>query len=436
MVNFKYVGSSNVEQNERCRNNTVMGTVATTESLTELAKVLELFFKGLAECGLLTTYSVQLQGTAVDFAVQVKYQFLLLQFVRSLQDVLTKTPPVPGHELRREAGTQTVEEGQLTPLVFAQAEDQLEWVEDGGKGTTTDIIVTCHPSALAAITGHGFIAAAPSSPPEEGQSPPVSMTESEKPAAYMDSGTETSLENVAVTDLKPFMAGTESLVLETYEQEPTNVMHIVVASAAAEDQSPKSESLFICEVCQKTFRSASSLEAHQSSKHRPRGQCDLCEERFGSVQSLQEHCRTQHGGRGCFHCLACGKRFMTRLSFRRHMDTHGGKKGAVCDMCGKTFSRPDYLQKHYMTHTGHRPFHCTVCPRQFISSSQLKVHQKTHTGVKEHVCNMCNKAFSRGDKLKDHVLRHLNIKRFHCSMCQRDYAEKRDLTKHLKVHAT
>lgn len=39
----------------------------------------------LAECGLLTTYSVQLQGTAVDFSVQIKYQFLLLQFVKSLQ---------------------------------------------------------------------------------------------------------------------------------------------------------------------------------------------------------------------------------------------------------------------------------------------------------------------------------------------------------------
>jgi hypothetical protein len=39
----------------------------------------------LAECGLLTTYSVQLQGTTVDFSVQMKYQFLLLQFVKSLQ---------------------------------------------------------------------------------------------------------------------------------------------------------------------------------------------------------------------------------------------------------------------------------------------------------------------------------------------------------------
>ncbi|PSN34214.1 hypothetical protein C0J52_13133 [Blattella germanica] len=62
-----------------------MGTVVTTESLTALAKVLELFFKGMADCGLLTTYSVQLQGSAVDFAVQIKFRFLLLQFVKSLQ---------------------------------------------------------------------------------------------------------------------------------------------------------------------------------------------------------------------------------------------------------------------------------------------------------------------------------------------------------------
>ncbi|PSN34213.1 hypothetical protein C0J52_13134, partial [Blattella germanica] len=407
-------------------------------------------------------------------------------------NVLLKIPCIPGHECSREVATQTTDQADfiqaanvppehLGPLVeacvFAQTPDGLSWVDEEERGlkgeisagfkalgTTTDIIVACHPATLAAITSHSFVAtpiaeiqhpvSADSmllkpciesnrecSPADDGGgSPTESLPESEsivtdavdKSTAastnYINSPTENvaSLENVTVMDLKPFITSgsnngipsslkvefgsagqeMESLVLDSYEQDrsndcdppSTNVMHIVVASTAVppvgDPEAPivveqvvekveenskltKRGDHYVCEVCERTFRSACSLEIHLS--------------RFASVQGLQEHCRTEHGGKGCFNCAVCGKRFMTKLSFRRHMDTHGGKKGAVCD---------------------------------------------THTGIKEHVCDMCNKAFSRGDKLKDHMLRHLNIKRYHCTLCKRDYAEKRDLTKHLKVHMT
>ncbi|XP_023706476.1 transcriptional regulator Kaiso isoform X2 [Cryptotermes secundus] len=488
-----------------------MVTVATTESLTELAKVLEFFFKGLAECGLLTTYSVQLQGTAVDFAVQIKYQSLLFQFIKSLQSVLLKIPSLPGHEYNREISTQTTEETNLIEVnlhnaptsnvseqlgslveacVFTQTDDSLELVDDEWRelkgeistsfiaqskamGTTTDIIVTCHPASLAAISNHSFVAAPVSevstavsnddsvlikpcingsvvrgddcSPTVEEESPPGSLTGTElvtveaidrtaeqhqsTTETIIDSGAKTALKIVAVTNLKPFMITNppgvlsnsfkvafgsqqevESLVLQTYEREDTkdcddvsgaatNVMRITVASEvgppaahpeptevekngkeeAKDGEADTGTAIFICEMCDKTFESACSLEVHQSEKHRTQGQCDLCQQRFGTTQSLQGHCQAKHGGRGCFTCVVCDKHFMTKLSYRRHMNTHGGKKGAVCDMCGKTFSRPDYLQKHYMTHTGHRPHQCAECPRKFISSSQLKVHQRvTH----------------------------------------------------------
>lgn len=53
---------------------------------------------------------------------------------------------------------------------------------------------------------------------------------------------------------------------------------------------------------------------------------------FNCVQSLQEHCRKDHNGVGCFKCSLCDKRFMTKLSYNRHMDTHEGKKDAICDV--------------------------------------------------------------------------------------------------------
>ncbi|XP_067000346.2 zinc finger protein 652 [Anabrus simplex] len=494
-----------------------MGTV---DSITDLANALEVFFKGLSECGLLTTYSVQLQVTTVDFVVQIKFRCVIYQFMKSLQALLLKTPTIPGHENSHDITTQTPDcnsnivevklpnsnEQQISPVVetcmFTQTENSLNWEEarsgDGSKEesiatTAADIIVTCHPATLAAITGQNFITTTSG---ETTVLKPCGKESSEQQQCAGRTGSDVESENksvvcemssvqskssssqfidlddnkteLTVTELKPYISSEntrdlsaheqiEPLVLEAYAEEhgretdspkftldSSNVMHIVVASAEQEKEEEETNveteeedsetAIFICEVCERTFITARSLEIHLNLKHRNKGQCDMCPLRFSSVQGLQEHCKTDHGGSGCFNCDICSRRFMTKLSYKRHMDTHGGKKGAVCDMCGKTFSRTDYLQKHYMTHNGNRPFTCLQCPRKFISSSQLKVHEKTHSGVKEHICDMCNKAFSRGDKLKEHMLRHLNIKRFQCSYCKRYYAEKRDLTKHLKVH--
>ena len=227
--------------------------------------------------------------------------------------MLVKIPSIPGQEYSREMGTQTSDQADYTEVntsmsehlgslveacVFTQTQDPLSWVEDEERGlkseisasfiaqskalgTTTDIIVTCHPATLAAITSHSFVATpiaeithpvatesillkpcieSDNSAPEDRGIPAESLgneqitsknVEKSPPSSisYMDSSTETSLENVTVMGLKPFMTADSSkslssgqemepLVLDSYEEEhsnecdasSTNVMHIVVAS--------------------------------------------------------------------------------------------------------------------------------------------------------------------------------------------------------------
>lgn len=315
----------------------------------------------------------------------------------TFQIVLLKIPSLPGHEYSREISTQTTGETNLIEVnlpnasaashvseqlgslveacVFTQTEDSLELVDEwrelkGEISTsfiaenkamgTTDIIVTCHPATLAAITNHSFVATPLSevatavssdnavlikpcevtgedhSSAIKSESPSDSLTRTETATAepvesqsntassYMDSAAETALENVTVTNLKPFLNTNtasvlpnsfgseqqmEPLVLETYDGEDskdcngisgsaTSVMHIVVASTAGpqaacsesrvveqdgDDEAKKGEAdagtaIFICEVCDKTFRSTGSLEAHQTEQHRTRGQCSLCQQ--------------------------------------------------------------------------------------------------------------------------------------------------------------
>lgn len=328
----------------------------------------------------------------------------------SLQSVLLKIPSLPGHEYSREISTQTTEETNLIEVnlrnaptsnvseqlgslveacVFTQTDDSLELVDDDWRelkgeistsfiaqskamGTTTDIIVTCHPASLAAISNHSFVAAPVSevatavsnddsvlikpcvdgsvvrgddcSPTVEEEGPPGSLTGTEMVAAeaidrtpvqhqsttetIIDSAAKTALKIVAVTSLKPFVITNppgvlsnsfkvafgsqqemESLVLQTYEREDskdcddisgtaTNVMRIAVASEAGppvarpeptevkqndnedvkDGETDTGTAIFICEICEKTFQSACSLEVHESEKHRTQGQCDLCQQ--------------------------------------------------------------------------------------------------------------------------------------------------------------
>ncbi|GLG98495.1 Krueppel homolog 1 [Gryllus bimaculatus] len=497
-----------------------MGSI---DSLNDLANALEVFFKGLSECGFLNSYSVQLQVATVDFVVQIKFHCLMYQFMKTLQALLSRTN-IPGHESYLDVGVQTPSDfnsvfievkqsdvnehhvsDQLGSLVeacvFEKSGDAIDWadpeasenmkadqnatfvVQSNGNGTSTDIIVTCHPATLAAITGENIVAstesiiqetdekklALPCDSVDNFRNSPVNTQEIITVDSVADrdlpicertknlnickerfievNNSETLVvQSEGGNEIKSLNTDMNPLILKTYIEEETvlndnlSVMHIVVASDNSDKPSvnvkteKEKRKPFKCKDCDKSFTTTQSLEVHSSRKHVAKEQCDMCPRSFSSIQSLQEHCRLEHGGMGCFNCLLCNRRFMTKLSYKRHMDTHVGKKEAVCDMCGKTFSRADYLNKHYMTHSGARPLSCSQCPRKFISSSHLKNHEKTHTGEREHLCKICPKSFSRADKLKEHTLRHLNIKRFHCTVCKRTYAEKRDLTKHMRAH--
>jgi hypothetical protein len=203
--------------------------------------------------------------------------------------VLLKFPALPGHEYSREISTQTTEEANLIEVnlpnaptsnvseqlgslveacVFTQTDNSLELVDDEWRelkgeistnfiaqsrtmGTTTDIIVTCHPAALTAISNDNFVVEPVSevttavsnddsviikpcvdestvseddcSPAVEEESPsgsltgtkmvtpgaidrtPVQQHHSTTETSYIDSSEKSALKIVAVTNLKPFM---------------------------------------------------------------------------------------------------------------------------------------------------------------------------------------------------------------------------------------
>ncbi|KAF4520986.1 hypothetical protein B566_EDAN002482 [Ephemera danica] len=221
----------------------------------------------------------------------------------------------------------------------------------------------------------------------------------------------------------------ETVTVQQWEEESLDVRNDQEPVVSSEEPTLETSApgRFQCSECHRDFKSASNLVTHRSKAHTAPQCCDMCGQVLGSTSALQEHCRMVHEGAGCFQCNICKKRFMLRLSFRRHLETHEpAATMAVCEVCGKSFRRADYLQRHYMMHSGQRPYACNMCAKSFVCASHLKNHQR----ARSHCCEMCGRGFSRSDKLKEHMLRHLNVKRYSCDLCGREYAERRDLRKH------
>lgn len=125
----------------------------------------------------------------------------------------------------------------------------------------------------------------------------------------------------------------------------------------------------------------------------------FCEERADKLNA-------QHSP---FTCKICNQSFPSSLTLQAHARSHGYRPH-ICMVCSRSFTQFSNLQRHERIHTGCRPYSCKVCNKSFCDSSNLLRHERIHTGHRPYVCKTCNKSFSILSNMRRHERIHTSLR--------------------------
>nr|XP_054499341.1 transcription factor E4F1 isoform X1 [Agelaius phoeniceus] len=162
-------------------------------------------------------------------------------------------------------------------------------------------------------------------------------------------------------------------------EESITVAHIVVeASSIAEEISNASA----------IVGSGHIKEVVVAGEHvfeNPNGHVDgeVSEEQDSSSEVTKVKLQVNKEGR--YVCELCQKTFKTASILKAHMITHSSRKDYECKLCGTSFRTKGSLIRHHRRHTDERPYKCKKCGKSFRESGALTRHLKSLTPCTEKI---------------------------------------------------
>lgn len=206
-----------------------------------------------------------------------------------------------------------------------------------------------------------------------------------------------------------------------------------------------------CKECDKVFKTAKILKAHQNSIHiRPKPKFVCCHVSYVSEPKYQAHRNKYHTDQfdrkngNQFQCKLCPKILHSYQGIQDHLNVkHTKSTKYYCEHCSASYHSLTILRNHIRNHKVEPPetFECPYCRRNYPTQIALDVHnRKSHT---EHYDKLENghyqcKHCSTVMVAKVSMERHLNLVHlggnYVCCTCGKICFSKTSLHKHEAVH--
>lgn len=136
---------------------------------------------------------------------------------------------------------------------------------------------------------------------------------------------------------------------------------------------------FFCDQCPAGFKAKRLIVNHMLYRHRKtkRFNCNECGEGFTTRSLYVEHF-VRHSNPRPFKCDLCSKTFTVLKSLRKHIfGCHVENPPIKCDheMCNKTFNSQSGLRNHIKnSHLDNQKVECKNCGKNFLHKSSFRKH--------------------------------------------------------------
>ncbi|XP_053326437.1 transcription factor E4F1 isoform X2 [Spea bombifrons] len=239
---------------------------------------------------------------------------------------------------------------------------------------------------------------------------------------------------------------------------------------------------YICQLCEKTFKTANILKAHMITHGKKQFECNLCGNSFRTKGSLIRHTR-RHTGERPYVCTKCGKGFRESGALTRHMksitpctekirhmemlkeDEYSEQLVTIDDGYkisdgssqlsdeGSPVIRLVTDDKGNILHEVHVQvqslpasqtegtviidgrFNCPHCGENCKNGNGLKIHLKGHEGCKLFRCDVCSREFLKAHLLRKHKESHSSDRKYKCGECGKTYKTVAHVKGHMRVHS-
>lgn len=168
--------------------------------------------------------------------------------------------------------------------------------------------------------------------------------------------------------------------------------------------------------------------------------CPFCELVFVKAKTLEIHCKRNHFGNYTLDQLKDIQKSadqnstesLPRAILNCRLNVNEKHE---CPSCNQMYgSRQELIGHLKVDHNGNTPYKCVECSETFTTSNALAVHVLNHPD-KRHECKFCGLTFMNLYSLGKHTKRHEGPNTETCPICNIPYREKKDLVKHMRIHA-